>query len=56
MGWCPSTPNAKQDAFGGVQVRTLRADQVPGSWHVVNVGALSENSVIVMVDPKQWSR
>jgi hypothetical protein len=49
-------PNAKHDAFGGVQVRTLRADQVPGSWHIVDVAPLSENSVIVTVDPKQWHR
>jgi len=49
-------PNAKHDALGGVQVRTLRADQVPGSWHILDVDSLSKTSVIVTVDPKQWHR
>ena len=49
-------PNAKHDAFGGVQVRELRTDQVPGSWHVLGVDSHAENSVIVTVDPKQWAR
>lgn len=49
-------PNAKRGAFGGVQVTDLRAGQVPGSWHVIDVGSLSGNSVIVTVDPKRWDR
>jgi hypothetical protein len=49
-------PNARHDAFGGVRVRVLRADQVPGSWHVLDVVPRSADSVIVWVDPRQWGR
>jgi hypothetical protein len=49
-------PSAEHDAFGGVQVKVLRADQVPGSWHVLAVDSLSEDSVIAWVDPQRWRR